>query len=197
MSFKWYSFILAMIKFHLNEKNCMGCQMKNIVLIGFMGVGKGSVAREVVKHSEYIAIDTDDLIESMENKKIKNIFEENGENYFRKLEKHVAKWLEKSVHDTLVSTGGGFYKQENLQKIGIIVFLDSPFDAIIKRIKKHPNAIRKLKKRPLLANLKEAKKLYDERRPQYLKLANIVIDVTDKSAQECAKELLKKVKKYA
>ncbi|HIP54136.1 MAG TPA: shikimate kinase, partial [Sulfurimonas autotrophica] len=40
--------------------------MKNIVFIGFMGVGKGSVAREVVKHSDYIAIDTDDLIESME-----------------------------------------------------------------------------------------------------------------------------------
>jgi len=171
--------------------------MKNIVLIGFMGVGKGSIAREVVKHSEYIAIDTDDLIESMENKKIKKIFEENGEDYFRKLEKHVAKWLEKSVHDTLVSTGGGFYKQENLQKIGTIVFLDSPFDAIIKRIKKHPNATRKLKKRPLLSDLKKAEKLYNERRPQYLKLADIVIDVTDKTAQECAKELLKKVKKHA
>jgi len=171
--------------------------MKNIVFIGFMGVGKGSVAREVVKHSDYIAIDTDDLIESMENKKIKKIFEENGENYFRKREKQVAKWLEKSVHNTLVSTGGGFYKQDNLRNIGIIILLDSPFDAIIKRIKQHPNAAKKLKKRPLLSDLKEARKLYEERRPQYLKLADIVIDVTDKSAQECAKELLKKVKKYA
>ena len=50
--------------------------MKNIILIGFMGVGKGSVAREVVKQSEYIAIDTDDLIESMENKTIKKVFAE-------------------------------------------------------------------------------------------------------------------------
>ena len=171
--------------------------MKNIVLIGFMGVGKGSIAREVIKHSDYIAIDTDDLIESMENKKIKNIFEENGESYFRKIEKHVSKWLEKSVHDTLISTGGGFYKQENLKKIGTIVLLDSPFDDIIKRIKQHSNAVRKLKKRPLLANLKEAKKLYNERRPEYLKLADIIIDVTDKSAEECSKELLKKVKKSA
>ena len=45
--------------------------MNNIILIGFMGVGKGSVAREIVKNSDYIAIDTDDLIESIENKKIK------------------------------------------------------------------------------------------------------------------------------
>jgi shikimate kinase len=170
--------------------------MKNIVLIGFMGVGKGSVAREVLQHADYIAIDTDDLIESMENRKIKTIFEQEGESYFRKLEKKVAKWLEKSVHNTLISTGGGFYKQKNLKKIGIIVLLDSPFDAIIKRIKEHPNAEKKLKKRPLLQDLQKAKALYDERRPEYLALADVVVDVTDKSAQECAKELLKKVKKY-
>jgi len=170
---------------------------KNIILIGFMGVGKGSVAREVIQNSSYMAIDTDDLIESTQNKKIKKIFEDDGEVYFRKLEKSVAKWLESSVKNTLISTGGGFYKQDNLKKIGTIVLLDSPFDAIIKRIKEHPNAAKKLKKRPLLADLKKAKKLYNERRPEYMKLADIVIDVTDKSAESCSKELLKKVKKYA
>ena len=171
--------------------------MENVILIGFMGVGKGSVAREVIKHSNYIAIDTDDLIESMENRKIKSIFADEGEAYFRKLEKNIAKWLEKSVKNTLISTGGGFYKQTNLKKIGIIVLLDSPFDAIIKRIKEHPNADKKLKKRPLLADLKKAKELYEARRPEYLELADIVINVTKKSAFDCSKELLKKVKKYA
>ena len=171
--------------------------MKNVILIGFMGVGKGSVAREVVEHSNYMTIDTDDLIESMQNRKIKDIFTNEGEDYFRKLEKNVAKWLEKSVKNTLISTGGGFYKQTNLKKVGIIVLLDSPFDAIIKRIKEHPNAQKKLKKRPLLADLKKAKELYEERRPEYLELADIVIDVTEKSVFECSKELLKKVKKYA
>jgi len=171
--------------------------MKNIILIGFMGVGKGSVAREVVKNSQYMAIDTDDLIESMENRRIKSIFESEGETYFRSLEKSVATWLEESVKNTLISTGGGFYKQKNLKKIGTIVLLDSPFDEIIKRIKAHPNAVKKLKKRPLLKDLKEAQKLYDARRPEYLKLADIVVDVTQKSAQACAKELLKKVKKNA
>ncbi len=169
---------------------------KNIILIGFMGVGKGSVAREVIKNSDYIAIDTDDLIESMENRKIKKIFEEEGETYFRDLEKKVSLWLKSSVKNTLISTGGGFYKQKNLKDIGVVVLLDSPFESIIKRIKKHPNAVRKLKKRPLLSDLKKAKELYDERRPEYLKLADIVIDVTNKSALDCTKELLKKVKKY-
>ena len=171
--------------------------MQNIILIGFMGVGKGSVAREVIQDSKYIAIDTDDLIESMANKKIKKIFKEDGEHYFRELEKDISLWLEKSVKNTLISTGGGFYKVKNLKKIGTVVLLDSPFDAIIKRIKEHPNAVNKLKKRPLLSDLKEAKKLYNSRRPEYLALADIVIDVTNKSVTECSKELLKKVKKYA
>jgi len=169
--------------------------MNNIILIGFMGVGKGSVAREVIKYSDYIAIDTDDLIESMSNKKIKNIFQDEGETHFRKLESNIALWLENSVNNTLISTGGGFYKVQNLKKIGTIVFLDSPFDEIIKRIKKHPNAARKLKKRPLLINMKKAKELYKLRRPEYLALADVVIDVTNKSALECSRELLEKVKK--
>ena len=161
-----------------------------------MGVGKGSVAREVTQHSDYIAIDTDDIIESMTNKKIKDIFSDEGESHFRKLEKNISHWLQNSVKNTLISTGGGFYKVKNLKKIGIVVLLDSPFEAIIKRIKEHPNAQKKLKKRPLLKDLKKAKELYEQRRPEYLKLADIVVDVTNKSAKECSKELLKKVKKH-
>lgn len=161
-----------------------------------MGVGKGSVAREVVKNSDYIAIDTDDLIESMENKTIKKIFAEDGEDYFRKVEQNISKWLQSSVKNTLISTGGGFYKQKNIKDIGIVVLLNSPFDKILNRIKSHPNAAKKIKKRPLLNDFEAAKKLYDERLPEYLKLADIVVDVTDKSALDCAKELLKKVKDY-
>ncbi len=96
--------------------------MKNIILIGFMGVGKGSVAREVIKISEYLSLDTDDLIESMENRTIKKIFEEEGEAYFRALEKKVAMWLQASVTNTLISTGGGFYRQENLKEIEQLFF---------------------------------------------------------------------------
>ena len=171
-------------------------EAKNIILIGFMGVGKGSVAREVVKNSHYIAIDTDDIIESMANKSIKDIFKEEGEPFFREIEKKLSLWLQSNVHDTLISTGGGFYKVENLKKIGTVVLLDSPFNAIMKRLKKHPNAQNKLKKRPLLKDLKKAKELYEQRRPEYLALADIVVNVTDRSEAECAKELLEKVKNH-
>ena len=162
----------------------------NIILIGFMGVGKGTVARALVKKSNMFAIDTDDLIESMENRKIKKIFEVEGEPYFRALEKKAAIWLEKSVFDTIISTGGGFYKQENINKIGKVVYLKSSFQGILDRINNAPNAANKLKKRPLLQNIEEAKKLYDSRAKEYEKVAKIVVDVENKDIKDIVKEIL-------
>ena len=150
---------------------------KNIILIGFMGVGKGTIARGLVQSSDMFAIDTDDLIESMQNQKIKKIFEEHGEPYFRNLEKKTALWLENSIDNTIISTGGGFYKQENINKIGKVIYLKSSFQGILDRINAAPNAARKLKKRPLLQNLDEATALFDSRVPDYERVADIVVDV--------------------
>lgn len=162
----------------------------NIILIGFMGVGKGTVARALVKKSNMFAIDTDDLIESMENRKIKKIFEVEGEPYFRALEKKTALWLEKSVFDTIISTGGGFYKQENINKIGKVVYLKSSFQGILDRINAAPNAVNKLKKRPLLQNMEEAIKLYNLRAKEYEKVAKIIVDVENKDIKDIIKEIL-------
>ncbi|MEA1919395.1 MAG: shikimate kinase [Campylobacterota bacterium] len=169
--------------------------MKNIILIGFMGVGKGSTAREIVKQSNIVAIDTDDIIESMENRRIKRVFESEGEAYFRSLEKRVGIWLEESVRNTLISTGGGFYKVPNINKIGKVVLLHSSFDGIYKRIINHPQADKKIKKRPLFAEFSKAKALYNERLPEYKKIADLIIDVEGKSVEKVAAEILKKVKK--
>lgn len=169
--------------------------MKNIVLIGFMGVGKGSVAREIIKHSDLIGLDTDDIIESMENRSVKKIFAQEGEEYFRSLEQKVARWLQKEVKGTLISTGGGFFKVPNLKKIGTVVYLHAPFETIIERIHAHPDAQKKLRKRPLLQDMDKAIKLYDERYAQYKKAADIVIDVSNKEISDIAQEILKKVKK--
>ncbi|MGZ8548220.1 MAG: shikimate kinase [Sulfuricurvum sp.] len=169
--------------------------MKNIVLIGFMGVGKGSVARAMVKRSRLVAIDTDDIIESMENRAIKEIFASEGEAYFRSLERRVARWLQKNIKGTLISTGGGFYKVPSIKKIGTVVLLNAPFDVIYNRILEHPDAEKKLRKRPLFQEIEKARALYEERLPQYLKIADIVIDVSDKEIDIIAKEIIKKGKK--
>ena len=166
----------------------------NIILIGFMGVGKGTVARAMVKESSMYAIDTDDLIESMENRAIKKIFAVDGEAYFRNLEKKTALWLESSVENTIISTGGGFYRQENLKNIGTVIYLKSSFDGILKRIKKAPNAKNKLKKRPLLQNKKEAMKLYDIRVKEYERVADIIVDVENRDLKLIVKEILGQIK---
>lgn len=168
--------------------------MKNIVLIGFMGVGKGSVAREIVKQSDLIALDTDDIIESMENRRIKKIFAEEGEEYFRELERKVGRWLQKEVKGTLISTGGGFFKVPNIKKIGTVVYLSASFETIHNRILAHPDSAKKLRKRPLFQDVEKAIKLYDERSSLYKKVADITIDVSNKEIADIAKEILKKVK---
>ncbi|MDD2640543.1 MAG: shikimate kinase, partial [Arcobacteraceae bacterium] len=152
----------------------------NIILMGFMGVGKGTVARALAKHSSRFAVDTDDLIESLQNRRIKTIFAKEGEEYFRNLEQECANWIEKSVNNSIISVGGGFFKRPNFKNLGTIVYLQSSFDGIIHRIKSAPNAKNKLKKRPLLQDLKEAKKLFKLRVPSYEAVADIVIDIENK-----------------
>lgn len=165
----------------------------NILLIGFMGVGKGTIARELVKNSNYFSIDTDDIIESIENKKIKRIFSDDGEAYFRALEKKCAHWCENNIKNTIISTGGGFYKQENIKKIGKVIYLESSFDSIIKALKQAPDSKKKFKKRPLLKNLEEARKIYDVRVKEYALVADIIVNVSDWDTKRITKEIFEKI----
>ena len=162
----------------------------NIVLIGFMGVGKGTVARALAAQSGMFALDCDDMIESYANKKIGQIFKEQGEQSFRKMEESLAKFLEKSVRCAVISTGGGFYVVKNLNKIGTVVYLKSSFEGIINRLKNSENAEKKFAKRPLLADLQKAAALHAQRDGAYEKKADIVIDVENKSVKKIVKEIL-------
>ena len=168
--------------------------MKNIVLIGFMGVGKGRIGRELAKNLGVFALDCDDLIQSANNAKIKEIFAEFGEEYFRKQEKNLAIFLEKSVKNTVISTGGGFYRVPNLKKIGKIIYLKSDFESIINTIKSSPNAQKKIAKRPLLSNLTAAKELFLKREKEYEALADIIIDVRKKSTKDIILQIKKGLK---
>ncbi len=164
---------------------------RNIVLIGFMGVGKGTVARAYAKRYGMFNIDTDDLIESSVNKEVKEIFANKGEPYFRKLEQHTAKWLRKSVKGTLISCGGGFYKVKKLNKIGTVVLLDASFEWIHDRLKNAKNAESKLAKRPLFSEPEKAKALYEERQAAYQTVADVIVHVEGKSMDEICEEIRK------
>ena len=87
----------------------------NIYLIGFMGVGKSTVAKELSKRLDYQLIDTDDEIESREDRSISDIFDKDGEEYFRGLERELIRELS-SKDNLIVSCGGGIIKcDENIR----------------------------------------------------------------------------------
>ena len=148
-----------------------------------MGVGKGRIGRELAKNLGTFALDCDDLLQSANNAKIKEIFAEFGEEYFRKQEKNLAIFL-----------GGGFYRVPNLKKIGKIIYLKSDFESIINAINSSPNAQKKIAKRPLLSNLTAAKELFLKREKEYEALANITIDVRKKSTKDIILQIKKGLK---
>ena len=159
-----------------------------------MGVGKGTTARAFSKKYNIYNIDTDDLIESKEKKEVKKIFAKKGEAYFRAQEQVTADWIETSVSGTFISCGGGFYKVNNLKKLGTVVLLDASFEWIHNRLKTAKNSKNKLAKRPLFSQEKEAKKLYKEREKAYKQLADVVVDVENLSLDEQLDEIAKKCK---
>ena len=159
-----------------------------------MGIGKGTTARAFAeKYGTYI-IDTDDLIESKENKEVKKIFAKKGEAYFREQEQETADWIEKCIRGTFISCGGGFYKVNNLKKLGTVVLLDASFEWIHDRLKSAKNSESKLAKRPLFSQEKEARKLYNEREKAYRSVADVVVKVEGKTLDEVIAEIAKKCK---
>ncbi|NPA29071.1 MAG: shikimate kinase [Epsilonproteobacteria bacterium] len=166
----------------------------NLVFIGFMGVGKGSLARELTKLTPNLyGLDTDDLIESFTNTKIKKIFATAGEAAFRALEQKTADWLAQNVQNAVISTGGGFYKVNNLHAIGTVIYLKADFEWIYRRITTAHNAKKKLKKRPLFQEYEKAKALYLSRQEGYEKAADIVIEMQSAPIEEIAQNLLERV----
>jgi len=167
----------------------------NIVLIGFMGVGKGRTARTLAATTGRFTVDTDDLIETSVKMKIRTIFQEHGEPYFRGLEQQTADWLEYHVTGTVVSTGGGFFKVRNLNRMGRVVYLHSPVEAIFSAIQSHPNAKKKIKKRPLLQDLDQARILFEERLPLYRRVADFEVSVQDRAIRDVADEIADRIRR--
>lgn len=157
-----------------------------------MGVGKGTTARGFAKEYGIYNIDTDDLIESKENKEVKKIFAKKGEAYFRAKEQETADWIIENVKGTLISCGGGFYKVKNLNQMGTVVLLHASFDWIHNRLRSAKNAKAKLAKRPLFAQEDAARKLYNERETAYMEVSDVVVNVENKTLEEVVKEIAEK-----
>lgn len=167
--------------------------MKNIFLIGFMGCGKSTVAKElqVMLGSDIIEMDT--WIARQQKMAITKIFETLGEGYFRDLESNLLLDIRKK-RDLIVSCGGGIViRQENIgymKESGIIVLLTATTETVYNRIKDSRD-------RPILngnMNVNYIKELQEKRRAMYEMAADIIITTDDKDPNTICKEILEAVK---
>ena len=138
--------------------------MKNIVLIGMPACGKSTIGYWLSQKTNYPFFDADKHLEEKENRIISDIFANEGEEYFRDLETKYLKELSER-QGIIISTGGGAVK-----KNGIVIFLDRTIEDISRE--NHEN-------RPLLQNIENLWKLYDERINLYRKYADIIIKNDD------------------
>ena len=147
--------------------------MKNIVLIGMPACGKSTIGYWLSKKIGYPLLDTDKYLEEKENRIISDIFSNEGEGYFRNLETKYLKELSEK-EGLIISTGGGAVKKKEnidiLKKNGIIIFLNREINDISKENHKH---------RPLLQDINNIQKLYDERIDLYKKYSDIIIKNND------------------
>jgi len=147
--------------------------MKNIVLIGMPACGKSTIGYWLSKKIGYPLLDTDKYLEEKENRIISDIFSNEGEEYFRNLETKYLKELSEK-EGLIISTGGGAVKKKEnidiLKKNGIIIFLNREINDISKENHKH---------RPLLQDINNIQKLYDERIDLYKKYSDIIIKNND------------------
>ena len=147
-----------------------------IFLIGPMGSGKSTIGKVLSKRLEYDFYDTDKLVEKVVGKKIKEIFEQNGEQYFRLKESEELDKTRK-LKNAVIATGGGIIENEKnrlfLKEEKKVIFLDSSIERQYDRTKES-------QKRPLLNNgdsMKILKNLYQKRLSFYQEVSKLKISM--------------------
>ena len=164
----------------------------NIILEGFMGSGKSTVARIIADKLEMELMDTDKAIEDMSEITISEIFEKYGEEDFRDCETNLISYLlEDRTKGLVLSLGGGLPLREKnrglIKELGKVIYLKTSPEAIYDRVKGDSS-------RPLLQvddPKKKIKELLDEREGIYEDAADIVVDTDGKNPEEIADEIIK------
>ena len=152
----------------------------NLFLIGFMGTGKSALAACLHRRFGLKLIEMDEEIAKQEGMTIPEIFERNGEEYFRDAETALLRSISEGK-GTVVSCGGGVpLRQCNvdiMRKGGKTVLLTAEPETVKKRVSGNRN-------RPLLRGRETAeaiRELMEERRPSYEKAADFVISTDGKT----------------
>jgi shikimate kinase len=146
-----------------------------IYIVGFMGAGKTTIGRELAARIAAPFFDLDELIETSENMKVKDMFAQHGEPHFRKRERDILRST-KHLDRAVIATGGGtFTFDENIQFIqseGLSVYLSAPYALLRSRVGA------KAAERPLFRDDVAAHALYASR-IKYYKMSDITIEMRE------------------
>lgn len=156
----------------------------NIVLIGFMSSGKTTIGELVVASTGKRLVDTDHLIEGRAGASVGELFERDGEEGFRRMERMVVSEVALG-RDLVVALGGGAVLDrrnvEDVRRNGVTYFLDVPLTEVIERSRGTTG-------RPLLEGRSddEIGEMMSERRQAYLDAADVIVNAAGHDAQEIA-----------
>ncbi|CAN5151752.1 shikimate kinase [soil metagenome] len=139
---------------------------QRIVLTGFMGVGKSTVARFLGYLLKCKTVDLDSVIEASENKRIAEIIEAEGLAQFRKIETENLRKILRESDALIIALGGGAWTIEENRRIIktnklTSVWLESTFQHCWRNISMSKRV------RPLAQNKTQTRKLFDERQNFY------------------------------
>jgi shikimate kinase len=167
--------------------------MQKVILIGYMGVGKTTIARFLAQKMNLKWVDLDKIIEEKMNLSIKELFQQKGEIYFRKIEYEVFKELVENNEKLIISTGGGTpcYANNHLllnDDEVVSIYLQASIAVIFDRLKEAKS------ERPLVVNQNDenlkafiAKNLFD--RSFFYNQATFKICVDAKTPEEITDEI--------
>lgn len=164
----------------------------NIMLIGFMGVGKSTVSARMIELLSMEGIEMDALIAEKEGVTIPEIFDKYGEEYFRDCESQTIIDLQGKTNQLVSCGGGAVLREENvcqMKKGGRIVLLTASPETIYERVKDS-------RERPILndhMSVSYIAGLMEKRRPKYMAAADLVISTDGKTIDEICGELIKKL----
>lgn len=167
-------------------------------LTGFMGAGKTSIGHALAALLGWAFVDLDHEIELRRKAPIREIFQRQGEAHFREIETKTLRSLLAQVSaPTVIALGGGTFIQPAnvalLRNCGAhVVFLKTPIEQMLHRCCSQDNSSPE-NLRPLAADPEAFRALYAERVPQY-RTADLTVSTADKSAEETAREIARRLR---
>ena len=150
---------------------------QQLIIVGFMGSGKTTVAREVARRLNRAVIDLDDFVTISIGRSPAEIIQQDGEPGFREIETRLLDEVLRQNSTAIIAAGGGAWtipeNRRRISKVGAkTAWLDAPFELCWKRIQANEET------RPLAPSVETAQQLYQNRRPVY-ELADLTITIAE------------------